>query len=110
MTVDIKSILSTLKGKIADLAKSTVSNYVKQATKDGEQLLILIKDDLARWSQELADGRITIRDFETLVIGDKDLAEMSALTQAGLALARIDQFRGSLFNLIIDTVLGILKI
>ena len=110
MTIDFDNLISLLEDKMAVLAKSTVSNYVNDATEDGKQLLLELKDDLSRWTQELADGKITTRDFETLVIGDKDLVEMDALTRAGLALARIDQFKGSVFNLIIDTVFSTLKI
>src|SRR3569623_1728213 len=104
MTIDFDNLISLLEDKMAVLAKSTVSNYVNDASEDGKHLLKELKDDLSRWTQELADGKITTRDFETLVIGDKVLAEMDALTRAGLALARVDQFKGSVFNLIIDTV------
>jgi len=110
MSVDFPSILHILEDKIKDLAKVTVSTYVKEGQADGKQVLAIMKDDLSRWTQELADGRITTRDFETLVIGDKDLVEMEALTEAGLGLARIDQFKMSVFNLITDTVLSSLKI
>ncbi len=110
MPVDFSSILSVLEYKITVLAKSTISYYVSEGSEDGKKLLTAIKDDLERWTQELSDRRITTRDFETLVMGDKDLIEMDALTYAGLSLARVDQFKGSLFNLIIDTVFNILKI
>ncbi len=110
MSIDISTIITTIEGKIVELAKSTVSNYVEQATTDGNQLLTTIKDDLARWTQQLADGKLKTSDFETLVIGDKDLVEMTALKQAGLALVRADQFKAALFNLVIDTVFSIIKI
>lgn len=35
--------------------------------------------DLGRWNQELKDGKITARDFETLKVGDFDLAKMDSL-------------------------------
>jgi hypothetical protein len=110
MPINFPEILSTLEGKILDLAKTTVSNYVTAAKKDSKKLLDTIKDDLQRWTQELADNKITTKDFETLVIGDKDLVEMTALTKAGLFLARVDQFKSSVFNLIIDTVFQMIKI
>ena len=110
MSIDIKSILSQLEGKIFDLAKSNLADYVNQATADGKQLLDTLKNDLTRWTQELADNKITKDDFATLLLGDKDLAEMSALTEAGLALARIDAFKDSLFKLISDTIPQLIKI
>jgi hypothetical protein len=110
MPADILAILSALEPKIAGLAKSTITDYAGQATEDAKNLLAVMKDDLARWTQQLEDGKITVADFRTLVIGDKDLAEMTALTQAGLALARIDQFRVGVLNLLADTVFAALKI
>jgi len=108
--IDFLSILSVLEEKIEDLAQFTVSNYVSEGIEDGKNLLAAMSDDLARWTQLLADRKITMRDFETLVIGDKDSVEMDALIFAGLALARVDQFKGSVLNLIIDTVFSIIGI
>jgi hypothetical protein len=37
------------------------------------------------------------------VQGKKDLAELEALEQAGLSLARLEEFRNTLVGLVIDT-------
>ncbi|MDE3185872.1 MAG: hypothetical protein KGM16_20860 [Bacteroidota bacterium] len=108
--INFLSILSILEEKIEDLAQFTVSNYVSEGIEDGKNFLTAMSDDLGRWTQLLADRRITTMDFETLVTGNKDLIEMDALTFAGLALTRVDQFKGSVLNLIIDTVFSIIKI
>ena len=39
-----------------------------------------------------------------------DLIEMAALKEAGLAAIRIDQFKASLMNLVVDTVFSMIKI
>ena len=108
--INFLSIFSILEEKIEDLAQFTVSNYVCEGIEDGKNLLTSMSDDLARWTQLLTDRRITTMDFETLVIGSKDWVEMDALIFAGLALARVDQFKGSVLNLIIDTVFSTIKI
>jgi hypothetical protein len=108
MPIDIKAILSQLENGIVDLAKSTLKEHVSQATKDGKDLLLLIKDDLIRWTEELANGEITKAEFELLLIGQKDLVKMTALKQTGLTLARIDEFKTGIFNLIIETVTGLI--
>jgi hypothetical protein len=41
------------------------------------------------------------------VQGKKDLAELEALEQAGLALARLDRFRTDLVHLVVDTAFGV---
>jgi hypothetical protein len=108
MPIDVRSILSQLENGIVDLAKTTVKDFANQAATDGKQLLTTMKDDLVRWIQLLADGKITKAEFETLLLGQKDLIAMSALKQAGLALARIDEFKSAVFNLIINTVTGLI--
>ena len=110
MPVDISHILSQLEVKIKSLAKLTISYYVNEGCEDGKKLLAAMQDGLERWVQALADQKITTRDFETLVMGDMDLVDMDGLSYAGLALARVEKFKGSVFNLIIDTVFNILEI
>jgi len=104
MAIDIKSFLAQLQDGIVDLAKSNFKKLSKQATADGKQLLATLKDDLGRWTRLLAEGQITKKEFETLLIGQKDLIEMNALKQAGLTLVKIDEFKSGIFDLIIDSV------
>ncbi|MEO8413432.1 MAG: hypothetical protein ABI472_07215 [Ginsengibacter sp.] len=108
MSIDIKSILSGLENEIADLAKTTFKNFASQATSDGKQLLASTKEDLTRWTQQLENKNITKADFETLLIGQKDLIQMSALTKAGVALSKIDEFKNNVFGLILNTLTGLI--
>jgi hypothetical protein len=108
--LDFQNILSQIKTGIATLAKATVSNYLNDAKKDGQALLDLIKQDLERWTKLLLNGDLTTVDFEWLVNSQKDSIKMEALKQAGLALIRVDQFKNSIFNLVVDTVFKALKI
>ena len=108
--INFSPILSVLEDKLEELVQFTVSYNVSEGIVDCKNLLKAVSDDIARWTQLLADRKITTRDFEVLVIGDKDLVEMDALTFAGLASHRAYQFKASVLNLIIDTVLNTLKI
>lgn len=47
-----------------------------------DSLKLSAQKDSMRWEKELADGKITARDFETLKIGNEDLAEMDSLARA----------------------------
>ena len=38
--------------------------------------------DSARWTKELKDGKITAKDFQTLLLANKDLAKMDSLEDA----------------------------
>ncbi|HEU4554381.1 MAG TPA: hypothetical protein VFS25_16155 [Chitinophaga sp.] len=108
--MDFSAILDKLITDIAALAKSTVKNYATAAVTDAKQFIQESEDKLKRWTLLLANKQLTTEDFEWLVMSQKDLAKMEALKQSGLAMARIDAFRLSMLNLIIDTVFSAVKI
>ena len=105
--VQFEDIFKTLKKQVEELAKLFVKNYTKAALKDGKKILDETKESLKRWTLLLAEGKLTTQDFEWLVLSQKDLAQMIALKQAGLAQIRIEQFRNSILALVIDTIFGI---
>jgi hypothetical protein len=98
-----QDFLDAFKPALQDLAKKTLDAYSKQATADGQAFVNLQKADLDKWTKELVDGELSKADFKDLVQGIQDLAELVALKQAGLAAAKLDGFRTSLMNLVIDT-------
>jgi hypothetical protein len=106
-TLDFESIFQTLKKQVEDLAKLFLQQYSKQAVKDGRKFLEDTRENLKRWTTLLFEKRLTTEDFEWLVLSQKVLAQMLALKQAGLSVIRIEQFRNSLLNLIVDTIFGI---
>ena len=48
------------------------------------------------------------KDFEDLVLGRKDVAEMYALKKAGLTQVKMDLFKFRLADLIIDTAFTVI--
>ena len=58
----------------------------------------------------LISEQLTTKDFEWLVNSEKDTFKMAALEQSGLAIIRIDQFKNSVLNLVVDTVFKMIKI
>lgn len=106
-TLDFDAVWSALKTAVRDLAELTVRKYAADAIKDADKFLKTAKADVERWTLLLAAGDLTTEDFEWLIESKKDVAALTLLHQSGLALIRVDQFKASLFNLIIDTVFGI---
>lgn len=102
-----RKIMKELSGNVEALTKLTVRKYQKDAKRDAEKLLKGMKRDLRRWTRQLERGDLTTQDFEFLVKSNVDSAKMSALESSGLALIRLQAFRTSLFNLIIDTIFGL---
>jgi hypothetical protein len=84
------------------LAKSTFKDFVKQAKDDAGDFLKQTEDDLRTWTQQLAGGALKKDEFKELVEGRKAVAELHALTQAGIAQIQLDKFRDALVDLVIN--------
>lgn len=105
---DFEALFDTLKDEVADLAETHLQAMRDEAIQDGEDFLHRTQDDLKRWTRLLAEGKLSRDEFESLVRGQKDLAEMEALKQAGLAAAQAKHFRDALIDRIISTASRVL--
>jgi hypothetical protein len=94
--------VSTLKNDLLDFAKENLEEYKDELLKDGTLFIEKTKSDLERWTEGLASGALSATDFEFLLKGKKDLAQMEALKQLGLSKIRITKITNS----IIDVVVG----
>jgi len=94
--------VSTLKNDLLDFAKENLEEYKNEILKDGARFVEKAKSDLERWTEGLATGALSKSDFEFLLKGKKDLAQMEALKQLGLSKIRITKITNS----IIDVVVG----
>jgi hypothetical protein len=101
---DFDEFFVRLKEELVDLAESRLDALADRAIQDGEQFLDDSKEDLRRWTQLLEEGRLSEEDVASLVRGKKDLAEMKALKQAGLAAVEADRFREALLSRVIGTM------
>ncbi len=104
MPINIETLFTELKQNILTLAKASFVSFSKEAEADALSLWESMKDNLQRWTVLLAQGTLTLEDFELLVTAQKDLVEMTALQKAGLAAIKAEQFRNSVINLITDTI------
>jgi hypothetical protein len=95
----VNGVLDGAKG----LAKDLFDGFENDAKSDAQAFVKKAKADLQRWTELLAAQQITERDFSDLVHAKKALAELHALTVAGVALTRLERFRSGLIDLVIDT-------
>lgn len=101
---DFAAILERILRGARTLAEITVREYEDEAVSDARDFLGESEDNLKRWTELLAEGRLSTEDFEWLVRSQVDLAKMHALRQTGLAMIRVDLFKQSLLNLVTDTI------
>jgi len=99
---DFDDFWGSLEKGLEDLAKKNWKEFGEAAEKDGNAFFDKTRTDSQRWTKLLAQGDLSQDDFEWLVAGKKDLAEMEALKQAGLALVRRERFQNALISLVID--------
>ena len=101
---DFNTLFQTLMDGMADIARDTIKRSVKEATKEGRTALTVLKGDLERWTQMVADGELSIEDMEFLLAGRKELAEMTALSRLGIARIELDKFKDGIISLVVNTV------
>jgi len=106
--INFQEIFNGLKDEVVKLALSTFKEYKNQAKTDAINLVESIKGNLENWTVLLAEGKLSKSDFEFLVLAQKELIEMNALKQAGLALIKADEFKNSLLNLVTKTIIGLI--
>ena len=100
--IDIGSIFKSIEEQSKALAQKLFKQYTTQAMNDVKDFIQKCKDDLKRWIEELARGEMKKDEFEDLVKGQADLAEMHALKQAGLAAVQIDTFTNGVLDIIVS--------
>jgi hypothetical protein len=110
MEINFEDLYNQLKTGLLSLIQTTVSNYANEAKTTGQNFIDATKTKLQKWTTQLANGDLTTADFESLVYSQGQLFDMNLLKQAGLAEIRIEQFKGSVLNLISDTVFKFIKI
>ena len=101
-TIDIGSIFKSVEDQSKALAEKLFKQYTHQALIDVRDFLEKSKDALRRWVEDLDRGDIDKDEFESLIKGQADVAEMRALKQAGLAAVQIDTFTNGVLDIIVN--------
>jgi hypothetical protein len=92
------------------LARTLLGRFVNQALQDGNAFLKQTENDIATWLQDLKQGDITQKNFDSLVRGEKDLAQMEALKQASLGQAAIDTFVNGFIQIVINVAIAAIHV
>lgn len=101
---DFEEILKDLKDKSLEVIKSTLKDYRNQAEQDVNDFLESSKEKLERWTRLLGQGELETDDFKWLVESQKDLLVLNGLKQAGLAEVKLEKFKNTIVNLVVDTI------
>ncbi|WP_417785920.1 hypothetical protein [Tenacibaculum sp.] len=102
--MDFDKILQELKKSLVSLFNDKFSEFSKESKKDIELFLSESKNKLERWTSLLAQGKLTVEDFEWLVKSQKDLFKMKTLQAAGISKISLGHFKNKVVKTIIDTI------
>lgn len=97
-----EEFVDALSKRLELLAAETWKEHREAAIADGVAFVERRREDLRRWTQQLARGDLSREEFVFLVGAKRDVARMTALERAGLALAGREKFRRA----VVDTVVG----
>lgn len=90
------------------LAEELFGDLWEKVTQSSGAFVEKTRDDLLRWTELLAEGRITEQDFGDLVYAKKALLEIAALTQLGISLSTLERFRARFLDLLIGKAFDVI--
>ncbi len=100
------AILESIETQSKALAEELIGQFSKQALADTKDFLERSRDDIERWTGELLRDEIDEDDLASLVRSEKDVAEMRALKQAGLAQVTVDTFTKGVLDIAISAIIA----
>lgn len=95
--------LNAFEAGVRDLAKEVFSDFTDEALAASKAFVEEIEADLKKWTEQLADHKISQDELEFLIKGKADLLKVHSLTQIGLAKVAVDKFKKDLIDLLIRT-------
>lgn len=103
MTID--EIIDAAKDPILELAKNTVSDFVDQAKDDFADFTEDSKEVLENWANAAGQGLLSKAELTFLLRMRADLAEMHALTAAGIGKTKLENFRKGMISVLVRTIM-----
>lgn len=100
---DFETFLRALREALRERLSQEWPAYRTALFEIGDGFIARTRSDMARWTGLVAVGALTPQDFEWLVYGRRELAELESLRLAGLSLAQVDRFRAALVEVVVGT-------
>ena len=99
--VNYDAFLASIKSGVMELAKTEAGGFIEEAKTDANAYLDKMKVDLEKWTKQLVDGDLSREEFEFLLGSKKDLLEMKALADVGLAKQRVENIVNGTLDIIV---------
>lgn len=104
---DFEASFALLKQDILNLAKDTAGEFAERAAAEAYSYVETAKEDIKRWTEQLATGQIDKEMFAYLLNTAKGLGQMKMQTQMGLTKIKTDSFMLSVKNMVLNTLVKV---
>ncbi|WP_375587729.1 hypothetical protein [Flagellimonas aurea] len=105
--MDFDKIFKELKESLVKLLGNQYAGLKKETKEDIVEFVNGSKVKLERWTLLLANGEISLDDYQWLVESQKDLLTMKALEKAGISKISLGHFKNKVVNTLVDIVKGL---
>jgi len=100
---DFDEFIEKIEEGLKQLSRVTLKDFRDGFASDAKDFLEENKKDLQMWTKQLAIGELSKKDFEDLVLGRKDIAEMHALKVVEITRVKLELCKLQLIDLVVDT-------
>jgi hypothetical protein len=101
----VNDLIKNIAGELKTLAITAAKDEAAAFTEDASAFLDRTKGDLCEWTTQLKNGEIDEDDFRWLLKMKKDVAEMQALKQKGIAKIRLEELQSKMLDAVAGAVL-----
>ena len=108
MAIDFGSAIETIKSGIIALGKTAGATELTQLQTAAQGTADAIKADMVTWTGQLTSGGINAEQLKFLIASEDEYFQITALTQAGIALAQMDALKAGIANLIVKTLTSLI--
>jgi len=106
--MDFDKILKELKESMIELLGDQYAGLKKETKNDIITFVNDSKDKLERWTKLLANGGISLDEYQWLVESQKDLLTMKGLEKAGISKISLGHFKNKVVKTLVDIVKGLI--
>ncbi len=99
--MDFDQIKNDIFGQVAALAKTILGDRKDEIVNETKAFLEESEAEIKAWTEAFVSLKIPKNEYEMLVKTRIDLLKMKALTQAGMTLIQLDNFRQGVLDIVV---------
>lgn len=107
--VDFNAFLEILKKDLSNIAEDLGRDYIHEIINDGTEFANKRKEYLVYRTQLLTEGKLTESEFKWLLRSDRNLIEMKAVKQRGLAVVQMNKIQDAIIGAVTGALLKSIK-